>query len=395
MAVLAFVHSERITMKHASRKEMNKRTVESLKSRFNNPLKGLQTPHFTNRDDIANTQNAQYTVELKIGSNGETFAVVADTGSSSIWVYSSWCYFSACCYNHDTFHCEKSNTCHWQENKFKISYGSGSVSGTLANDSCYIGSVGIEKCGMGLVSSAHAMAFLFGHLAGIVGFGLEALDRDVGTGLFLDYAEVQDFAFWVRDEDNTSQLVMNEPNGGAKDCAWQKHTVLKTLINGKEKWGYWTIQGESLKVNSVQIETDNKYMIDSGTSLITVTKETMTKLSKELDATPGMGGILTINDCGNKKISDLPDLTWKIGGHEYTLTADDYLIDKDNCMVGIQVMEGPDFDILGDVFMRKFGVLFHYTKEVTETDYPSISFCPTRKDLDPETSESVREAIKL
>lgn len=53
--------------------------------------------------------NTQYFVDIELGTPGQTFTVVPDTGSSNLWVYGSGCK-SLVCRTHDTFKSADSST---------------------------------------------------------------------------------------------------------------------------------------------------------------------------------------------------------------------------------------------------------------------------------------------
>ena len=67
-------------------------------------------------------------------------------------------------------------------------------------------------------------------------------------------------------------------------------------------------------------------------------------------------------DC--KKLASLPDLTVRLGGKDFTLSAEDYTLSiaKTECMFGFTGIDMPpevgSLWILGDVFLRKFYTVF-------------------------------------
>lgn len=80
---------------------------------------------------VKDFMNTQYFVEATIGTPAQTFTVVPDTGSSNLWVYSHSCYSIPCWY-HATYNNAKSSTYKKDGRDFDITYGSGSVKGTVS-----------------------------------------------------------------------------------------------------------------------------------------------------------------------------------------------------------------------------------------------------------------------
>jgi len=82
---------------------------------------------------ITNFENAQYYGQVEIGTPAQTFNVVYDTGSSNLWVPSSHC-TSISCLVHTRYNAGKSSTYKANGTAFDITYGSGSVGGTVSSD---------------------------------------------------------------------------------------------------------------------------------------------------------------------------------------------------------------------------------------------------------------------
>jgi len=82
---------------------------------------------------VRDVTNTQYFVPITIGTPGQAFEVVPDTGSSNLWVYSSNCR-SIPCMTHSTYNANHSSTFEDDGRDFIIQYGSGGINGKTSKD---------------------------------------------------------------------------------------------------------------------------------------------------------------------------------------------------------------------------------------------------------------------
>lgn len=103
--------------------------------------------------------NTQYFADISIGTPPQNFTVVPDTGSSNLWVYSKKCYAVPCWY-HTTYDAKSSSTYVKDGEKFDITYGSGSIGGTVSKDTVVFGDSIATDFGFGEVTSVSGVSFL-------------------------------------------------------------------------------------------------------------------------------------------------------------------------------------------------------------------------------------------
>jgi hypothetical protein len=129
--------------------------------------------------------------------------------------------------------------------------------------------------------------------------------------------------------------------------------------------GYWELTMEAANINGQNVASTTKAIVDSGTSLLVCPTADMKKFAAAVGAKavlpiPPFNREFTI-DCGTPG----PDIDFVIGGKNYTLTKEDYILneggDPPQCLFAMMALDipapaGPLY-ILGDVFMRA-----HYVK---------------------------------
>merc|ERR1712123_170451 len=79
---------------------------------------------------------------IELGTPGQTFNVIFDTGSSNLWVPSATCkIWELACQLHNRYDHDESSTYKPDGTEFVIHYGSGSVEGFMSWDTCCISGV--------------------------------------------------------------------------------------------------------------------------------------------------------------------------------------------------------------------------------------------------------------
>lgn len=288
--------------------------------------------------------NAQYFIEVNVGTPAQTFTVVPDTGSSNLWLYSKTCW-SLPCWTHALYDNKKSSTYKKNGEAFDITYGSGGVKGTVSEDIATIGDGITAPMGFGEVTSASGISFIASQMSGILGLAYSSISVD-GLDTFMDLANVSDksFAFYLKDTSEESYMTIPGMDTDGYDTI-ETHKVVEQK--------YWALQFTSIAQGTKKIDASKyKAVIDSGTSLLVGPKAIVDPL---------ISGIDVATDCSN--LDTLPDITFTIDTTDYTLTGTEYVLNvQGECLLGIQSMafpEGFNYFILGDVFMRKYPSYFN------------------------------------
>jgi hypothetical protein len=310
---------------------------------------------------ISDYQNAQFYGPIKIG--GKSFKVIFDTGSANVWVPAKNCSFLTC-WLHPRYDATKSSSFQPDGRVYDVQYGSGPVKGTFARDTVTVGDIDVQGQAFAQVTSVSFgplnIAYAAGKFDGLLGLGFKSISLyNIPTPFESMVAQklIDEpvFAFYLQqDASATGELLI----GGTDTSHYTGNLVDVPLISET----YWEVSMDALKLGGSSVATQQKAIIDSGTSLLAGPKDAVSALAKQVGATSLMGKEYTI-DCS--KTASLPDLVVTLGGKDFTLSGKDYVIEvSGQCLfafMGIDVPapRGPLW-IMGDVFMRKYYSVFDY-----------------------------------
>jgi len=305
---------------------------------------------------VSNFLNAQYFSDISIGTPPQQFKVVLDTGSSNLWVPSSECN-SIACYLHSKYDHSSSSTYKKNGSSFEIRYGSGELSGFVSQDTFQIGDLKVKNQDFAEATSEPGLAFAFGRFDGIMGLGYNTISVNGIVPPFynmLDQGLLDEpvFSFYLSDTNDESSESEAMFGGVNKD----HYTGKLTKIPLRRK-AYWEVDLDAITFGDDTAEMDDTGVIlDTGTSLIALPSTIAELLNKEIGAKKSYNGQYTV-EC-NKRDS-LPDLTFTLTGHNFTIGPYDYILEvQGSCISSFMGMDFPEpvgpLAILGDAFLRKW-----------------------------------------
>lgn len=305
---------------------------------------------------IDNFLNAQYYSEISIGTPPQTFKVVLDTGSSNLWVPSSEC-GSIACYLHSKYDSSASSTYQKNGSEFAIQYGSGSLSGFVSRDTLRIGDLTVEKQLFAEATNEPGLAFAFGRFDGILGLGYDTISVNNIPPPFYEMLnqnllDEPVFSFYLGDtniDGDDSEVVFGGIN--------KNHYTGELIKIPLRRKAYWEVDLDAITFGNERAELDNTGVIlDTGTSLIALPSTLAELLNKEIGAKKSFNGQYTI-DCSKR--DGLPDLTFTLTGHNFTIGPYDYILEvQGSCISSFMGMDFPEpvgpLAILGDAFLRRY-----------------------------------------
>ncbi|KAL5001160.1 aspartic peptidase domain-containing protein [Aspergillus recurvatus] len=305
---------------------------------------------------VDNFMNAQYFSEIQLGTPPQTFKVVLDTGSSNLWVPSSEC-GSIACYLHQKFDSSASSTYKKNGSDFAIKYGSGSLSGFVSKDNLKIGDLKVKGQDFAEATSEPGLAFAFGRFDGILGLGFDTISVNKIVPPFYNMIhqgllDEPVFAFYLGDANKDGDSSVATFGGIDKDH--YEGELIKIPLRRK---AYWEVDLDAIALGDEVAELENTGVIlDTGTSLIALPSNLAEMINTEIGATKGFTGQYSI-DCAKR--DSLPDLTFTLTGHNFTIGPYDYTLEvQGSCISAFMGMDFPEpvgpLAILGDAFLRKW-----------------------------------------
>ncbi|KAI5934956.1 cathepsin D [Manis javanica] len=325
---------------------------------------------------LKNYMDAQYYGEIGIGTPPQCFTVVFDTGSSNLWVPSIHCkLLDLACWVHRKYNSGKSSTYKENGTSFDIHYGSGSLSGYLSQDTVLVpckatsptpSGIKVERQTFGEATKQPGITFIAAKFDGILGMAYPRISVDGVLPVFdnLMRQKLVDkniFSFYLS-RDPSAELGGELMLGGT-DSRYYKGPLNYFNVT---RQAYWQIHMDQIDIGSslTLCKGGCEAIVDTGTSLMVGPVEEVRELQKAIGAIPLIQGEYMI-PC--EKVSGLPDITLKLGGTNYKLSAEDYTLKvsqagKTVCLSGFMGMDipppGGPLWILGDVFIGRYYTVF-------------------------------------
>uniref|UniRef100_A0A8C9WGE1 Peptidase A1 domain-containing protein n=1 Tax=Scleropages formosus TaxID=113540 RepID=A0A8C9WGE1_SCLFO len=329
---------------------------------------------------LTNFMDAQYYGVISIGSPPQNFSVLFDTGSSNLWVPSIHCSFlDIACWFHRRYDSRKSNSYVKNGTKFSIQYGRGSLSGFLSQDVVSLADLVVTGQQFGEAVSQPGIVFAVARFDGVLGMGYPSISVGSVTPVF-DSAMAAKllpqniFSFYMN-RDPTADVGGELMLGGIDKQYYQGELH---YVNVTRK-AYWQIKMDGVAVGNqlTLCKGGCQAIVDTGTSLIAGPAQEVRALHKAIGALPLLMGEYLIL-CS--KIPSLPVISFTLGGKQFNLTGEDYVLKesqmgKSICLSGFMALDVPPpagpLWILGDVFIGRYYSVF-------DRDADRVGFAPAK-----------------
>ncbi|KAJ0045100.1 hypothetical protein Pint_04086 [Pistacia integerrima] len=257
---------------------------------------------------LKNYKDAQYFGEIGVGTPPQNFTVVFDTGSSNLWVPSS---FSDVFQNHPKYKSSSSSTYKKNGKSADIHYGTGAVSGFFSEDHVRVGDLVVKDQEFIEATKEPGLTFLMAQFDGILGLGFQEIS--VGHAVPVWYNMVNQglvsepvFSFWFNrnaDEEEGGEIVF-----GGMDPNHYKGEHTYVPVSQK---GYWQFDMGDVLIDGKT--TGNTFYLFNLQTIIA-------EINHAIGAKNGTGAV----DCGS--LSSLPNVSFTIGGKTFDLSPEQYIL---------------------------------------------------------------------
>ncbi|KAG8451069.1 hypothetical protein GDO86_003377 [Hymenochirus boettgeri] len=361
LALVCFHLSEGITRVPLKRFKPMREVMREhgIKAPVVDPALKYYSQYATALEPLSNYMDMSYYGEISIGTPPQNFLVLFDTGSSNLWVASTYCQSQACT-NHPLFNPTQSSTYTSNQQQFSLQYGTGSLTGILGYDTVTIQNIQITQQEFGLSVTEPGTNFVYAQFDGILGLAYPSIAVSGATTVMQGMLQQNllnqpMFGFYLSGDSSQDG---GEVAFGGVDPNYYTGQIYWTPVTSETYWQIG-IQGFAINGQSSGLCSQGcQGIVDTGTSLLTAPQQIYSSLMQSIGAQQDQNGQYVVS-CGN--IQNLPTISFTISGVSFPLPPSAYILQQSSgyCTVGIMPtylpsQNGQPLWILGDVFLRQY-----------------------------------------
>jgi len=305
---------------------------------------------------LENYRNVAFHGEISVGTPGQQFSVIFDTGSANLWVPIEGADPSG---HRSLFVPSKSSTYVPMQKAFVIQYVSGRVSGSFCTDDVAIASLRLRSFAFATVNDTTGLASIYrgASFDGILGLGFKGIARGDATPVMQALVETGQlaqpiFAFHLADSNLDSYESGELTIGGVDPQRYNGDFNFVPLA----ELTHWTVALEGVRLGDQAIlQEPGLALMDSGTTLIMGPRRDVELLALGLNASV-IQGYFAVR-CNQS----LPRLSFSIGGLDYSFAGEDLFTQRLGawCLLAVQPTPYGKW-IFGIAFLRKYYVQFDW-----------------------------------
>ncbi|KAJ0124919.1 hypothetical protein J7T55_006262 [Diaporthe amygdali] len=348
--------ARRLSRKYASKASRTSPGSETLVGRDNKyPVATAATPSGTNSVGVdQDGTDFSYFIEASLGSSSKSLYMLCDTGAGTTWVMGSDCGSTACTM-HTTWGPSESTTSKAIGDGFSINYGTGSVKGSLTEDSMSIASVKVTMTlGVANTASNDFNNFAFD---GILGLSMNKGETDNFMGSVKEDKLLKSNVFSValdRAEDgpNTGELTFGGVDSN-KFTGGITYTSVDASANGD-----WAIAMDNIGYDGNKAGVTGRLAyIDTGTTYAFGPSKDVAALHKVIPGASSSDGVTFTAPCDSDK-----SITVTFSGVDQKISVKDWLSEPSSSGVctsniyGREVVSGAW--LLGAVYLKNVYTVF-------------------------------------
>ncbi|ORY80220.1 aspartic peptidase domain-containing protein [Leucosporidium creatinivorum] len=368
---------------HAKRnKESFLRAVAHMKAKYGGPTttaSGRKAKRSTTGSlSMTNYQDSEFYATISVGTPATEYSMVLDTGSSDMILAVDSC--SGCSSSTPGYSASSSSTSVASSDAFSITYGSGSASGTLVEDTVSI--AGYSMPNQVFAACDTMDNIVDGDISGILGMGWSTIASSGAVPLVEALAqngtlpsEVFGFAFksYAYDKLTSETMAGGTLTIGSTDTSAYSGDI--NWIPIQLPGGYWSIPLDGMTASGSDITlTTTNIIVDTGTTLIGMPAADVTAIYDQISAASaysldGESGYYSFPCDTNINV------TMTFGGVSYAIPSDSFnagAIDTSGstCLGAIFALQtsGTVQAILGDAFLTGVYSAFRFD------DTPAVGF---------------------